>query len=447
MTAAGCIEAHILLLDGTPATGYRSFLNFLSNFSPDDLATVDTTLALAAARRSTQNARTACAAVRTEPAPLLVVLHHPLSVSQYPRGTVSTVDERAEVRGETITRLHELLATHGASLVVSGHLHDAFGPRVHGFHYLTNVPTTSRGVQRLLEAETADWKLRRRFRILSMAGESVAITDARFVVSRDDSVTASNDPAGVPSGEWRVQPEDSSAVADPYLVHVVEPADARYFPSRAVSSTWELTRVYAVLIWAHDLRSGGSAVDAAAAQATPRAEAAVSCARPGGAQVWRRIFSLPPVLTESGDSERRCSTEGPTHVVADVPADVLRLARACEASGLELHLQVLALAEGAGLSSSEKRPIRTEVHLDTPPRPMGTTAVEHFTVTTVWPRVGYILYFGMLSCTLALVIISWLLRGPLLRCLATVSGALLFCIFQWVCLHPNKTPETCASEF
>jgi hypothetical protein len=417
---AGCIAAQIVVLDGTPDTGYRSFLNFFTNFRPADIAAAHDALEAAAARAQQSRSGTQCSHLRGERAPLLVALHHPLSVSQYPGPAGAPASSQ-------FSRLHELLAYHRASLVVSGHLHDAFGPRLHGFHRLQTFAGDVEA-PRLLEAESADWKFRRRFRLLTLQ-HGASFTDLRFIV--DHSSTAAGtaaDPDGpgsldVAAKPWRVQYEDASAVAGPYVVHIVDPPDARYFPAQSGSTAWELRHVEALLIWARDLQADGSN---ALQPRLPNATAAVvSCMDRAGRRAW--VQRVPMALEQGASSDvavgGTCPGTWPLHALVALPEHALQDANECQARGHALHLQVFADGGQLGLAASERRPIRASVQPGMKPLPMGTTIIESSVASADISRVAAGLYIGCIAAVMLLLAATCMARRVLLRANKGLSGA------------------------
>jgi hypothetical protein len=394
----------VLLLDGTPSPGFRSFLNFLAMFTPSELADIDTMLRVAATRAAKANDK--CAHLPEASPPVLVALHHPLSVTQYPSSSTRNIrlgeDDPGSVdEGHDVPRrLHELLAARRVSLVISGHLHDAFGPRLHGFHRLRPPSPGSR----LLEAESADWKFRRRFRLMSFADGAVSFTDARFVVDGAASPghSASNTPAELPGGviTCRVEAEDAAARASPYLIHIVEPPDGRYFPARTTAAPWRLHRVVVSIVWTHNLRvSDGKAVSC-----TPEQPAHVVATLTCGGTDWAEAFAL----SRGGNA----SIAG-FHASGDIPDAVLAKAAACEAAGHGLRLQVFAERLPFGRAASAVRPVHFSVSDSSPPLHMGTSSLESFTIKADWPVLLLVLYFGVLVLAVGLLVVTRVFRDSL----------------------------------
>ena len=426
---AGCISGQIVALDATPSPGYRSFLNFLGVLTPPELATLDATLASATVSAMQHNQKHAAysSEARASAPGLLAVLHHPLCALQQAgsgRG-VRQMSERSsapDAASPKFRRLHEVLARRRASLVVSGHLHDAFGPRLHGYHLLRPLtfPDVSGGDERcaggrcrprLLEAETADWKFRRRFRVLSTTTHAVPFTDARFVVARglNSARSAQDAPAAaeLPPGELRchVEAEDPTAHAAPYLIHVSEPPDGRYFPARSGSGNWRLRSVNASLVWTHGMVWRDGAAAHAPPQPPQSVTAHLSCF--GVVNAWRETFTL---TLEDGMG-------GATllHASAAVPEALLTQADACSRKGGALRLQVRADVESLGEAASGLRPIHFKADDATAPLDMGNSALEALVVRTEWVTVILVMYMASLAAAIVALLLARLLRHRVCR--------------------------------
>ena len=91
---AGCIALQILLLDAVPTIGVRSYLNFLTYYTPKMLRAVDTVIQQARQRvaaqpqawcRTTANTDSYMHGSLSHPrAPMVAAQHHPMSVLQQP---------------------------------------------------------------------------------------------------------------------------------------------------------------------------------------------------------------------------------------------------------------------------------------------------------------------------------------------------------------------------
>ena len=399
---AGCIEAQILVLDGTPTTGYRSFLNFFSTFVPADLTAVDATLKAASARAMQTHKSAKCAHWRKHSVPVLAALHHPLGVSRYPA-------ESAAKAATPFARLHELLAFHNVSMVVSGHLHDAFGPRLHGYHHLQPsewLPSDAR----LLEAESADWKFRRRFRLITMLDGMPSFTDLRFIGS-----TRQADGVRVPAAVWHVRPEDKSAAASPFIIHIIEPPDARYFPARSGSAGYSLSAIQAYIIPAR--------ADNAPALSSTAVAADLTCSDIAGTVLWVQRAPLVQAASSVHNEELACSSRKLQLASAELPRSLLAMAQQCQAAGHSLHLQVSADAGELGTAKSDLRPIQATSAAGAQHLPLGTTLVESFTVAADWQKTAARWYTGSLALVLALLIVSRLARQTLRQAARALTGA------------------------
>jgi hypothetical protein len=93
--------------------------------------------------------------------------------------------------------LPQLLADHGVAAVLSGHLHSAFGQRLHRLH-----PTPAGG--RLADLETAAWKDDRRFRLVGVDGGSLSFLDLFFHTRSAPGMPGRPDAAAMqdPGGGW-----------------------------------------------------------------------------------------------------------------------------------------------------------------------------------------------------------------------------------------------------
>jgi hypothetical protein len=424
-----------MVLDGTPSPGFRSFLNFLAMFTPAELAAIDALLRTAAERAISANAE--CTHLSESLPPVVVALHHPLCATQYPasgRGIRLGEREPAVPKSQLAVprRLHEILAAHRVSLVVSGHLHDAFGPRLHGFHRLHPMRMRStrhernRSAHRLLEAEAADWKFRRRFRLMSFADGATSFVDARFVVERDSSQVAAGpagngtEPAELPFGTFvcRVEAEDPAARPYPFLIHIVQPPDGRYFPSRSSTTPWRLHRIVVSLVWTHDMRVANTKAHLVTPEEPTKVEAVLTCGSRGAA--WQDVVSL-----EMGKVGRNTTVEtSPAHfhAFADIPNGTLTKAEACVAGGGDLSVQVFAEHSRRGRAASDVRPLHFAVDDSSPTLHMGTSLLESFVVRADWPNYLLMLHYASLAVSLALLIMTRMFRDSLADKVAGLAG-------------------------
>ena len=212
---AGCIALQILLLDAVPSIGIRSYLKFLTFYTPQMLRAVDAVLRQARERVAAQqppcytapNFRAGDKETSGYLAiPIVAAQHHPMSVLQFP-GTCANRGYRG--------RLQSLLAHHHVQVLVSGHLHEDFGARQHVCHHIAEherlrdlssnsnsnsaigrvnaadsatLMTSSAPVHTtrrcMLELEAPGWHSSRHFRLMTFSGGALSFTDARMETLR-----------------------------------------------------------------------------------------------------------------------------------------------------------------------------------------------------------------------------------------------------------------------
>lgn len=220
----GCPAAWMVGIDPTPEPGLRSPTNFAGLARPSLLAE-----AHAALLRIRLDQPPSCRA------PTLVYCHYPLSTidsspahAPGPPGILLHAAHPARaMQGLTL-----LLAEHNVSAVFSGHLHSAFGQRLHRLH------TTPRGGH-MAELETAAWKDDRRFRLLAVDGGALAFLDLMFHTRNAPRMPGRSDAAAMADPAWQeayeqrgwavTAVEPSAAVLD-HIVFVTSPPDGRYSP-------------------------------------------------------------------------------------------------------------------------------------------------------------------------------------------------------------------------
>ncbi|GAX82028.1 hypothetical protein CEUSTIGMA_g9456.t1 [Chlamydomonas eustigma] len=229
-----CPAVLLLSVDATPDPGLRGPTNFLG------VAKLDLLLQVEAA----MNATRACLYVRGCAVPPVIALgHHPLSTialspmnlfshaqsSQYQlyqndSNLTDCCEEGAgtEAQHPHISNFHEVSATtltkvlmrNNVSLYLNGHLHDAFGVRLHKHH------EGCKG-KHLLELVMTDWKLIRSLRLIAIDDRSQA--GATYVDLSYKRPTAS----GAPS----LSSADPDRVVGDFVVIILSPMDARYSTS------------------------------------------------------------------------------------------------------------------------------------------------------------------------------------------------------------------------
>lgn len=477
----------MLLLDGVPASGYRGFLNFFAHYSVHDLTAIDAIMDTAAPPACSSAAR---------PAPVLVSSHQPL-------GTVQSGPWwRWRHSGPAL--LVNLLARRGSLAVVSGHLHDAFGPRLHGWHEAgapaarpaadardgsaaaaaaAALSGTARcadapdwqslarcvlrtlaggnltppalaspsSAARLLEAETADWKLRRRFRIITARAGVLSFTDARFIVASEGSAgdtedvwpTAPANVAALPPGSFScsVQHEEPTAIATPFLVHVAVPPDGRHFPQRASQLPWQLEEIDVLLFATLDLcpRGRNPVSDVRSAALTPlAAHARLTCAEPRGAQraLWSETLSLalsPAAAVHYGGASSvsenaSMPAHAPPHVrpwraTGKISSVMRQRAQECSVAGNALAFQAFALTERHGTAASELRPVLAAAEPHTAPLPLENTALERFVIGTAWPEALAWAYYSALAAQLAIMLVARVFALDIMAFGCRIAGA------------------------
>lgn len=237
-----CPAAWLLGVDASPAPGLKSPTNFVGLVRPALLAEVEARLLDVAARHP----------ARCGPPVVVAYGHYPLSTLEQPpaRWTPAVLLHHALRNPASMQGLAVVLAAHNVTAYINGHLHSAFGHRLHRLH-----PTQAGG--HLAELETSAWKDDRRFRLLAVdspraigggaglrAGELqrpavLSFMDLHFhgpgspvQEGRPDAqATASPDwLARRAVRGWGVTATDPSASVLDYAVLITSPADARYGP-------------------------------------------------------------------------------------------------------------------------------------------------------------------------------------------------------------------------
>ena len=409
---------HLLLLDGTPAVGYRGFINFMAAWRDADLDAVDDALARARSRALAQPLGR-CSA----PPATFAAVHQPLSLTQSLGGARGA---RAD------TRLKAALARHGVAALVSGHLHDAGGLRQHVCHAAPPAACAARATPSpagggpccVLELEAPGWKsLTRHFRISTFAGGHFAFTDVSFVVQRHPPLAAPEPPrmpgaslAALPqppqlpgnlSADCSLQPIDRTALGTPYLVHIAAPPDARYFPTAATSRPWALADVQVHLVWSYGMHVRAGSTLQHPPQPPHRVTATLSCHGASDTQQRRWAASFDLAIHAPGHV---AAPAHPLQASAAVPPAALQRAHACRSEGLALTLQVFAAHEALGIANSELRPIEVEVAAGVPQQPMRPRVIEWLAVRPRWPLVALAVFECLLGLHVLLLVVTWLAR-------------------------------------
>ena len=96
------------------------------------------------------------------------------------------------------------------------------------------------------------------------------------------------------SADITLQADDPTALASPYLIHIVSPPDARYFPAVGAPATWHLTHVHAVATWAAGMHVRGGELFSAPAEPPSHVSASLTCMRRSGYRrhVWSATVQM-----------------------------------------------------------------------------------------------------------------------------------------------------------
>lgn len=142
------------------------------------------------------------------------------------------------------------------------------------------------------------------------------------------------------SADIHVRADDPSALASPYLIHIVSPPDARYFPTVAAPATWSLMRVHVVATWTFGMHVRNGKLLSASAEPPSHMHATFTCMRQRG--YWRQLWaSTMPLSTASdGSHEHRGDSKGAFEAHAALPEATIAAAEKCRAEGNSLTVQV-----------------------------------------------------------------------------------------------------------
>ncbi|GLI63519.1 hypothetical protein VaNZ11_006504, partial [Volvox africanus] len=229
-----CPLAVLVGVDASLDPGMRSPTNFLGVVPPAVLDELDEQLAASV---------TGMRAVGCTP-PYIAYGHYPLSTISYPgrrRTGASGAAAAASVQ--------QVLVRHGVSSYLAGHLHGAFGHKLHRLHKAP-IATDSRPMSYMLELEMVDWKHARTVRLLTSdleGGGAVSFADFRYIpgrpqlpsslastVRQEAEPTGAADPGARQDGAanitHRLEPFDATCVVGAYLPLITCPPDARYSP-------------------------------------------------------------------------------------------------------------------------------------------------------------------------------------------------------------------------
>jgi hypothetical protein len=139
------------------------------------------------------------------------------------------------------------------------------------------------------------------------------------------------------SADVRMQHDDPTALAYPYLLHVVSPPDARYFPTVAAPTTWQLTHVHAVATWAAGMHVRNGKLFSAPAESPTHFYALVKCMQKNG--YWRQLWTLH-VEMQMEAGERGQNATAPYEGRAQLSPSMIAAAERCRAAGHSLTTQV-----------------------------------------------------------------------------------------------------------
>ena len=171
--------------------------------------------------------------------PLLTYGHFPLSTVRHPRMTPSwmgpaTAWLQATSSAHASQGLVTLLLNHKAAVYVSGHLHAAFGEKLHAVHSFHN--------SFLAELESAAWKDDRRFRILALDFGAFSFIDLYLHTPDAPRRIGRGDAAAYEDVKWKeryaergwaVTAADSKSSIIDHIPLITWPPDPRYFTSSA----------------------------------------------------------------------------------------------------------------------------------------------------------------------------------------------------------------------
>ncbi|GFR52373.1 hypothetical protein Agub_g14933 [Astrephomene gubernaculifera] len=246
-----CPTVMLVGIDASLDPGMRSPTNFLGVIRQDVLNELDERLTASL---------TAMRAANCSPS-YIAYGHYPLSVTSYVVQQ-SPADPKPVNNGQqsSLSSVQEVLLRHGVTAYLSGHLHGAFGRRLHRLHRsppssssssTTGIASTNAGY--LVELESVDWKHGRTVRLLtvdldpttatdsstsSSGGKGAVIGFADFSFQRQqkgplDSAGAAEAAVQVSTesaGPQLVPYDKSRTMGLSYLPLMTSPPDARYSP-------------------------------------------------------------------------------------------------------------------------------------------------------------------------------------------------------------------------
>lgn len=239
---ASCPAVALLGVDFSEDPGLKNPLNFVGHADAELTRTI----------RSQGAAFSGCrpAIIAFGHYPLSTVDHRPagLWASAWILGAFKHAAGRADAMQGAAAAISSLPAT----AYVSGHLHTAFGERMHHAHPAhadvlldKNSKNTAAPTHVLAELETGAWKDDRRFRIASVDNGAFAFIDLYYVSNGTPGRRRRSDAAARARTDWReafqgrggwgVTPTDQTATVNDHIALITWPPDARLSPQPAVS--------------------------------------------------------------------------------------------------------------------------------------------------------------------------------------------------------------------
>ncbi|EFN57681.1 hypothetical protein CHLNCDRAFT_50941 [Chlorella variabilis] len=338
--------------------------------------------------------------------------------------------------------LTQLLAQHNVSAVLSGHLHSAFGQRLHRVH-----ATPSGG--RMAEIETAAWKDDRRFRLVAVDGGALTLLDLMFHTRNSPRMPGRSDAAATqdPGASWQeayarrgwaVTALEPSAAVVGHLAFITSPPDGRYSPLGAPSASaaaaaaqqangsqggWVKALVYALDGW--EAAGGGLSVE-------------LTGWLPGGAKLFSKTMQPQPAAS-GGQAQGPLLFAGQGEATVSCVGATGDPAPHCHPPAEHVTIQV-SVRDGAGpVSRSPLQPVSlrcsplTASHqrcwvaaVTGAPLPLPTTVLEWLGLAWNWPVLVHRLFLcvwalqagGMLLAPRLLGgrVLPLIAASPLLQC-------------------------------
>jgi len=255
-----CPSVTLLGIDASAQVGLKSPANFCGHITPDILRDIDHELTKLDDKRHSYCVKP----------PLIVYSHFPISTLDHrPADTYSSTGRHINTTNDVHARysrggvvgairhlthkitpmqgLGELLASHQATVYVSGHLHTVFGERLHTVHTHKGGHNINNN-NNMVELETAAWKDDRRFRLMSIDTDDDDATtssqqsgftfmDLYFHTPLSPRQEKRGDGEATKDGLWRsrykvrgwaVTSTDTSARVIDHIPMITWPPDGRY---------------------------------------------------------------------------------------------------------------------------------------------------------------------------------------------------------------------------